>query len=58
MREADIFTYFGVTKSSLLESLRANTETALSRAQFLRTSKIEVLQALVIYIVSIVFCPF
>lgn len=52
MDESAIFRDFGVSKPSLLENFKLGTETALSRANFLRTTKVEVLQAFVMYMVS------
>lgn len=42
---------FGVAKASLVDNFKLGTETALSRANFLRTTKIEILQAFVMYLV-------
>jgi hypothetical protein len=53
MDDADILRDFGVSKSSLIENFRLGTETALGRANFLRTTKIETLQAFVMYLVRI-----
>ena len=43
---------FGVSKSTLVNNFRLGAETALGRANFLRTTKIETLQAFVMYLVS------
>ena len=43
---------FGVGKQSLVDNFREGTEAALSRANFLRTTKLETLQAFVMYLVS------
>jgi len=51
MDEAIIERDFGVSKASLIENFRLGTETALGRANFLRTTKIETLQAFVMYLV-------
>ena len=42
---------FGVAKKELVEEFRQGTETALARANFLRTTKVETMQAFVIYLV-------
>jgi hypothetical protein len=42
---------FGVPKKKLVENFQLGTETALGRANFLRTTKVETLQALVMYMV-------
>ena len=43
---------FGLANQALVENFQQATEVALSKANFLRTTKVETLQALVIYIVS------
>ena len=43
---------FGKTQKDLYETLKLGTETALSKANFLRTTRVETLQAFVIYLVS------
>lgn len=43
---------FGVEKKQLIESFQQGTESALYRANFLRTTKLQTLQALVLYLVS------
>lgn len=53
MDEAVIIRDFGVSKSSLIDNFKLGTETALARANFLRTTKIETLQAFVMYLVSL-----
>jgi hypothetical protein len=53
MDEPIIFQDFGVSKSTLTGNLKLGTETALGRANFLRTTKIETLQAFVMYLVSL-----
>jgi len=52
MDEADVIRDFGVSKASLVENFKLGTETALSRANFLRTTKIETLQGFVMYLVG------
>ena len=44
----------GVTKKDLVENFQRGTETALARANLLRTTKIETLQAFVMYMVCFV----
>jgi hypothetical protein len=46
-------TEFGTEKQGLVNSFRLGTESALSRANFLRTTKLETLQATVMYLVSV-----
>jgi hypothetical protein len=53
MDEGNVYRDFGVSKGSLLNNFKMGTETALSRASFLRTTKIETLQAFVMYLVSL-----
>jgi hypothetical protein len=43
---------FGVTKASLLDNFKQGTETALARANFLRSTKVQTLQGFVMYLVS------
>ena len=52
MSEDHVYHEFGVNKQSLVENFRQGTESALSRANLLRTSKLETLQAFVMYLVS------
>jgi hypothetical protein len=52
MSEEAIVVQFGVEKKQLVNSFQAGTETALYRANFLRTTKLQTLQALVMYLVS------
>lgn len=54
MDPSDIIRDFGVAKPSLIDNFRLGTETALGRANFLRTIKIETLQAFVLYLVRLV----
>jgi hypothetical protein len=51
MEESIIWRDFGVSKESLIDNFRLGTETALGRANFLRTTKVETLQAFVMYLV-------
>ena len=51
MPEEIITRDFGTSKKALMENFQRGTETALARANFLRTTKIETLQALVMYMV-------
>jgi len=45
---------FGVPKKNLVGNFQVGTETALSRAHLLRTTKVETLQAFVMYMVCII----
>ena len=51
MDEATCFRDFGVSKASLTDNFKVGTETALARANFLRTTKVQTLQGFVIYLV-------
>ena len=51
MNEKDITALFSVPKSHLMASFQTATEVALGKANFLRTTKLETLQALVIYLI-------
>jgi len=53
MDEAVIWRDFGVSKDSLIDNFKLGTETALGRANFLRTTKVETLQAFIMYLVSV-----
>jgi len=44
---------FGVEKQNMIDSFREGTEAALARANFLRTTKLETIQAFVMYLVSL-----
>lgn len=52
MSEDDVVMQFGVERKELLHSFQNGTETSLYRANFLRTTKLQTLQALVMYLVS------
>ena len=52
MSEEDILLEFGVAKPELLENFQRGTETALYKANFLRSTKLQTLQAFVMYLVS------
>ena len=54
MSEEVILRDFGVTKKALEENFQQGTETALTRANLLRTTKVETLQAFVMYMVCTV----
>ncbi|KAK5052484.1 hypothetical protein LTR84_002348 [Exophiala bonariae] len=51
MSEVDISGIFARPKSTILGNFQTGTEVALSKAQFLRATKLETLQALVIYLI-------
>ena len=53
MTEEVIWRDFAVPKKDLLENFQQGTETALSRANLLRTTKIETMQAFVMYLVCL-----
>ena len=53
MPEETILMEFGANKKDLVDNFQMGTETALGRANVIRTTKIETLQALVMYMVSI-----
>ena len=52
MTDEDILRQFAVTKKELIVHFQQGAETALGRAQFLRTTKLETMQAFVMYLVS------
>ncbi|KIV80531.1 hypothetical protein PV11_08024 [Exophiala sideris] len=49
--ETDITSLFGRPQSTILANFQLGTEVALSKAQFLRATKLETMQALVIYLI-------
>ena len=51
MNDKEISAIFARPKSTILGNFQTGTEVALSKAQFLRASKLETLQALVIYLI-------
>jgi len=53
MSEDRVAFEFGAVKAQLVDSFRQGTEMALYKANFLRTTKIHTLQALVMYLVSL-----
>ncbi|KAI9890592.1 MAG: hypothetical protein M1814_003790 [Vezdaea aestivalis] len=53
MDDADIVREFGTSKHGLVDNFRLGTETALARANFLRSTKVETLQAFVMYLIPL-----
>lgn len=53
MSNGKVLSEFGVDKQGLVDNFREATEAALSRANLLRTTKLETLQAFVMYLVSL-----
>ncbi|CAG8973389.1 hypothetical protein HYALB_00000152 [Hymenoscyphus albidus] len=53
MDESSIMRDVGVTRESLVNNFKLGTETALSRANFLRTTKVETLQGFVMYLIPL-----
>lgn len=53
MDESTVIRDFGVPRESLVSNFKLGTETALARANFLRTTKLETLQGFVMYLVSL-----
>jgi hypothetical protein len=53
MPENKILNSFGVSKKDLVDNFQQGAETALNRANLLRTTKVETMQAFIIYLVSI-----
>lgn len=52
MPEEAILSEFGVPKKDLVDNFQMGTETALGRANIIRTTKIETLQAFIMYMVG------
>ncbi|KAF2433726.1 hypothetical protein EJ08DRAFT_38324 [Tothia fuscella] len=53
MSEGDVLLQFGVEKKQLVDGFQTGSETALYRANFLRTTKLQTLQALVMYLIPL-----
>ncbi|KAL8797840.1 MAG: hypothetical protein Q9195_000192 [Heterodermia aff. obscurata] len=53
MHEDAILMGFGVSKKDLVENFQMGTETALGRANFIRTAKLETLQAFIMYMIPL-----
>ena len=54
MSEDRILTEFGVAKDGLVENFKQGTEAALAKANFLHTTRLETLQAFIMYLVGLV----
>lgn len=55
MSDNAVLMAFGTSKKDLVDNFQMGTETALGRANVIRTTKVETLQALVMYMVSFLF---
>ncbi|GJC91905.1 fungal specific transcription factor [Colletotrichum higginsianum] len=49
MDDATVRELFGVTKANLIERMKTDTERALGKANFLRTTRVETMQAFIMY---------
>lgn len=58
LSEDTVTTEYGTTKAELVENFKEATEAALSRANVVRTTKLETLQAFVMYLVGFYFLFF
>lgn len=54
MEEEEVQRDYGWYKTQLVEKMKVGAESALARANFLRTTKVETLQAFVMYMVSVI----
>ncbi len=54
LSEEEVSRQFGTMKSALVDSLRSGTEMALSKANFLRTTKTDTMQAFVMYLIPLI----
>ena len=54
MSDDQVMQQYGTTKPSLIDSLRSGTEMALSKANFLRTTKTDTMQAFVMYLIPLI----
>ena len=53
MTDEQVMQEFGCQKSGLVENFRLGSEMSLAKANFLRTTKLETIQAFVMYLVSL-----
>ncbi|KAH7376038.1 fungal-specific transcription factor domain-containing protein [Plectosphaerella cucumerina] len=51
--EAQVQQDFGLTKEALVDRFKVGTETALSKAKFLKTTRVETIQAFVMYMIPL-----
>lgn len=54
MDETQVTRRFGTSKAALVDSLRSGSEMALAKANFLRTTRVDVMQAFVMYLIPLV----
>lgn len=54
MTEDQVVQRFRTSRAALIDTLRSGTEMALAKANFLRTTKVDVMQAFVIYLIPLV----
>jgi hypothetical protein len=54
MTEEQVSQQFGTSKAALVDSLRSGTEMTLSKANFLRTTKTDTMQAFVMYLIPLI----
>ncbi|OLN82046.1 putative transcriptional regulatory protein C139.03-like protein 12 [Colletotrichum chlorophyti] len=53
MDDATVRQLFAITKASLIERMKTETERALGKANFLRTTKVETMQAFIMYMLPL-----
>ncbi|KAK4497551.1 hypothetical protein PRZ48_012002 [Zasmidium cellare] len=54
MSDDQVMQRFGTARNALVDSLRSGTEQALAKANFLRTTKVDTMQAFVMYLIPLV----
>lgn len=54
LTDGQAITRFNTSKAALVDSLRSGTEMALSKANFLRTTKVDTMQAFTMYLIPLV----
>lgn len=54
MTNEQVMQRFGTSRNALVDSLRSGTEQALAKANFLRTTKVDTMQAFVMYLIPLV----
>ncbi|KAK5126294.1 hypothetical protein LTR85_010530 [Meristemomyces frigidus] len=52
--ETQVTQRFGTSKAALVDSLRSGSEMAMAKANFLRTTRVDVMQAFVMYLIPLV----
>ncbi|TKA32186.1 hypothetical protein B0A50_01434 [Salinomyces thailandicus] len=54
LEETQVVQRFGTSRAALVDSLRSGAELALAKANFLRTTRVDVMQAFVMYLIPLI----